>query len=247
MNKDQQNKPMDSGKTPEKTNHSQGGWKKFLGKKWAFPAIYMAAAALILTFMWWYQDPGEYSVKNPTPLGGVVVDDKTNPDVEATTPKGEGAVPVQAGVQESMAWPVMDPATIDVIMGFYDEQGSEEAKASALLQYEGQWYTHNGVDIANAEGTEFDVVAALSGNVTLVEEHPAVGYQVEITHDNGLVTVYQSLGEITVKEGDVVKQNQVIGQAGRNEFEKDHGIHLHFEVRGQDGKHVNPDQYLAQR
>lgn len=246
MNQDQQNKPKDSSKTPEKSNHAQGGWKKFLGKRWAFPAIYMAAAALILTFMWWYQDPGEFSIENPQP--GVVVDDvKSNPDVEATTPQDDGSLAVNAGARESMAWPVMDSAAIDVIMGFYDQQGTEEAKASALVQYDGQWYTHNGVDIANPEGTEFDVVAALSGTVTLVAEHPAVGLQVEITHADGLVTVYQSLGEIAVKEGDLVKQNQVIGKAGRNEFEKDHGIHLHFEVRGQDGKQINPDQYLSQR
>lgn len=35
-------------------------WKRLLGKKWAFPAVYMIAAVLILGLMWWFQDPNEY-------------------------------------------------------------------------------------------------------------------------------------------------------------------------------------------
>ncbi|MGW9128919.1 peptidoglycan DD-metalloendopeptidase family protein, partial [Paenibacillus chitinolyticus] len=56
--------------------------------------------------------------------------------------------------------------------------------------------------------------------------------------------VYQSLDNVTVKPGDEVTQGQVLGSAGRNEYEKDAGIHLHFEVRV-DNKAVNPEQYLV--
>jgi stage II sporulation protein Q len=51
--------------------------------------------------------------------------------------------------------------------------------------------------------------------------------------------VYQSLGEISVKAGDEVKQGALIAKAGRSELEKDLGVHLHFEVR-ENGTPVNP-------
>jgi stage II sporulation protein Q len=246
MSQDQQNKPTGSNQTPEKTKTNRAGWKRFLGKKWAFPAIYMSAAAIILTFMWWYQDPGDLAIDPKAYEGGVVVDNATPEGaVDATTPVGEDAVAVTT-TAENMKWPVGDPNMIDVIMGFYDEGAADEVKASSVIEFNEEWFTHSGVDITHPEGATFDVTAALSGKVTLVEENSVVGLQVEIAHDNGLVTVYQSLGEVSVKQGDTVQQGQMIGKAGRNVFEKDHGVHVHFEVR-QDGNAVNPDQFFVQQ
>jgi stage II sporulation protein Q len=249
MSQDQQNKPTGSNQAPEKKSATpQAGWKRFLGKKWAFPAIYMSAAALILTFMWWYQDPGEFSIDPKTINEGVVVEEPSGQQdaINSTVPVGEDAVAVNTGAKESMKWPVIDANMIDVMMGFYDEGATDEVKASALIEFNGEWYTHNGIDITHPEGQVFDVTAALGGKVTLVDDNAVVGLQVEVTHEDGLVTVYQSLGEVAVKLGDEVKQDQVIGKAGRSVFEKDHGIHVHFEVR-KDGIPVNPDEYLAQQ
>jgi stage II sporulation protein Q len=47
-----------------------------------------------------------------------------------------------------------------------------------------------------------------------------------------------------VKVGQTVKKGDVIARAGRNTFEKEEGIHLHFEVRNKDQQSVNPAQYL---
>lgn len=239
MNQDQQ-KPNTPSKGPDKTGSSQGGWKKFIGKKWAFPAIYMAAAAIILTLMWWYQDPGKFAV-NTNP--GVQVQPAGTAEVDPAKP--QDAAPVQAA-PEKIAWPVQDPSKIDVSMDFYDNKSSDEAKTAALIEYQEQWYPHTGLDLAAQDGKTFDVTAAMSGKVTLVENHAAVGNQIEITHDNGLVTVYQSLSKVTVKEGDQVTQGQVIGQAGRNTFEKEAGVHVHFEIR-KDNEAVNPNEYLTKQ
>ena len=39
-----------------------------------------------------------------------------------------------------------------------------------------------------------------------------------------------------------VKQGDIIAKAGRNELEKEDGVHLHFEVRqGIDGPAMNPE------
>jgi stage II sporulation protein Q len=102
-----------------------------------------------------------------------------------------------------------------------------------------------GVDLASADNKAFDVVAAMSGKVTLVEIHPTNGNVVEITHPNGLRTIYQSLGDVQVNNGDEVKQGTIIAKAGRNELEKDEGVHLHFEVRDNE-KPVNPNLFLEE-
>ena len=54
----------------------------------------------------------------------------------------------------------------------------------------------------------FDVVAALTGTVTKVEEDALLGNVIEIDHDNGIVTQYQSVKDMTVKVGDEVEQGR---------------------------------------
>jgi stage II sporulation protein Q len=113
-----------------------------------------------------------------------------------------------------------------------------------MIQTGNTFTANTGIDLAEADNKTFDVSAALSGKVMVAEQHPLNGNVVEIKHADGIVTVYQSLGELQVKVGDEVKQGTVIGKAGRSELEKDLGIHLHFEVR-KDGKPVNPNLLLA--
>jgi stage II sporulation protein Q len=83
----------------------------------------------------------------------------------------------------------------------------------------------------------------MDGKVIRVEDNPILGQFVEIQHDNGLVTVYQSLEDVKVQQGQNVTKGDVIAKAGKNQFEKEQGNHLHFEIR-KDGKPVNPNQYI---
>ena len=70
-----------------------------------------------------------------------------------------------------------------------------------------EWSVHNGVDFLAEEGT--DVVAICDGTVTSVRNEYGMGNIVEITHADGLVSTYFSLGdEIDVEEGDKVKKGQ---------------------------------------
>ena len=89
----------------------------------------------------------------------------------------------------------------------------------------------------------FDVVAVLDGSVTDVKEDETLGKVVEIKHENGYISIYQSLSEVSVKKGDMVTQGQVIGKSGTNELDKDMGNHLHFELYV-NGTVVNPTLYL---
>ncbi|MNF95300.1 Stage II sporulation protein Q [compost metagenome] len=145
-----------------------------------------------------------------------------------------------------MQWPVVDYDKLEVALQYYDANGTNEEKQAAMvLQTNTSTYTaHVGLDLAKPDNTTFDVLAALSGKVTHVEKgHPTNGDTVEISHGDGLVTIYQSLSDVTVNEGDEVKQGTAIAKAGRNDLEKDEGIHLHFEAR-QNGKVLNPNDLI---
>lgn len=215
-------------------------WKRLLGKKWVFPAVYMAAAAIILTIMWVYQDSANKSAADDTSLSKTVTDNVSKPDDQA-------AVPVTADA-ETLQWPVKNAKELETTIPFYDEKAGNDVKTAAVIQY-GETYTpHTGIDLARQDNKEFDVLAAASGKVTAVDTNPLAGKLVEVTSSNGLVTVYQSLSEVNVTKDAEVKKGDVIAKAGRNELEKDEGVHLHFEVRkGADGPAVNPQQYLPDK
>jgi stage II sporulation protein Q len=208
-------------------------WKKFLAKKWVFPATYVAAAAIILTLMWVFQGVGQVSKEK----AALDLTSKSSPDAVAVN------VP-----QETMQWPVADAKAVTVVIPFYDQNASSEDRQAAMIEYDKTLIPSLGLGIASKDKQTFDVLAAMSGKVTAVETDPVVGKLVEITHSNGLVTVYQSLANVKVTKDMEVKKGDVIAQAGRNELEKAQEVHLHFEVRqtSSDGPAVNPNQYLAQ-
>jgi murein DD-endopeptidase MepM/ murein hydrolase activator NlpD len=103
----------------------------------------------------------------------------------------------------------------------------------------GSWIMHSGRDLAAPEGTP--VVAALTGRVVSSGESGGYGLAVEIEHGNPLRrTLYGHLSEIYVKEGDSVRQGEVIGRVGSTGLST--GPHLHFELRlPQDGGWVATD------
>ncbi|WP_342563341.1 M23 family metallopeptidase [Paenibacillus sp. FSL R7-0345] len=230
------NKQGDSGAKPS-------SWNRALSKRWVFPAVYTAAAALILTLVWFYQDAGQKPLDPDT--AAVVSQNVSGTGNEAGTPADPEALEVVASA-ESLAWPVASPSEVQVVKPFYDENGTEENHVAAMVQYNDTFVPNVGIDIAREDNKTFDVKAALSGEVTRVEEVAVFGKVVEITHPGNLKTVYQSLGDVKVKQGDEVKQGDTLATAGRSEIEKDLGNHVHFEVY-EDGKVVNPSDLLAQR
>ncbi|TXK75086.1 M23 family metallopeptidase [Paenibacillus sp. N3.4] len=238
-----QNKGFQKEEAPKTVQGAQGvpsAWKRLLAKKWVFPATYMAAAAIILTLMWVYQDIGTKTVSQGD-LGIKVTNDKGTSG-GTKTPDGAVAVSAQA---ETMQWPVKDKSLVSISIPFYDTNATNEVKQAAMIQYIDQLTPHTGIDLKAKDEAAFDVLAVMSGKVTAVEQNPVVGNLVEITHSNGLVSVYQSLSDIKVAKGAEVKKGDLLAKAGRNEFEKEDGVHLHFEVRQViDSAVVNPETLL---
>ncbi|MGB2461745.1 MAG: peptidoglycan DD-metalloendopeptidase family protein [Candidatus Puniceispirillaceae bacterium] len=101
---------------------------------------------------------------------------------------------------------------------------------------------HNdGVNIAAAAGTE--VRAAARGTVAFVgREIKSFGTLILVKHDGGIITAYAHLGEVLVKEGDVIDVGQkiaTVGQTGKVDSPQ-----LHFEIR-QSRKPIDPRTLIA--
>ncbi|MBM7541542.1 murein hydrolase activator EnvC family protein [Amphibacillus cookii] len=103
---------------------------------------------------------------------------------------------------------------------------------------------HNGIDIANEEGTP--IYAAASGRVTRSAYSQSYGNVIYIYHpDINMSTVYAHLHTLGVSLGQTVSQGQQIGTMGNTG--RSFGDHLHFEVHnGQwsQGNGIDPIPYL---
>jgi stage II sporulation protein Q len=128
-------------------------------------------------------------------------------------------------------------------MQFYDNDGDAAEQEAALVFYDNTYHPNTGLDIASKDGKEFDVIASLSGTVTNVMEDAVLGNVIEIEHDKGIVTQYQSVKDYQVKVGDQVEQGQVIAKSGTSLINEKAGNHVHFEIR-KDNVPVNPHEYF---
>lgn len=246
MNEQDKNKPNHDESLKNKQGDSgakPSSWTRLLSKRWVFPAVYTAAAAIILTLVWVYQDAGQ---KPLNPDTAAVVSQGATSGNEAGALTGDPEALEVVASAESLAWPVASPSEVEVVKPYYDENGTEENHVAAMVQYNNTFITNSGIDIAREDNKTFDVKAALSGEVTRVEDVAVLGKVIEVTSPGDLKTVYQSLSDTKVKQGDEVKQGDTLATAGQNELEKSLGNHVHFEVH-EDGKIVNPSDLLPQR
>ncbi len=103
--------------------------------------------------------------------------------------------------------------------------------------------SHLGIDILAEVGTP--VRAVKSGIVLNAERNHGMGKYVEISHREGLVTIYGHLSRIMVKRGQRVKQGEIIGEVGKTGNANRRLIlpHLHFEIR-KFGSPLDPVNYL---
>lgn len=104
---------------------------------------------------------------------------------------------------------------------------------------------HCGIDIGADAGTE--VLAAADGEITKVFYDPMMGQTVEITHEDGFVTIYKNLQTkmpASVAKGVSVSAGDTIGYVGDTALiEISDSPHLHFEMR-KDGESINPLSHI---
>lgn len=212
-------------------------WRQMLRKRWFWPTIYLTLAALLLTLIITFQNSDKTGPEEDD--RALEVSDHFVPVTET----GEEPVEPVAKQVESIQMPVPQNSEVEIVTKYYDYGASEEEQEQALILFENHYYQSTGIDIAAKDGEAFDVLASLSGVVTTVKEDPILGNVIILSHEDDVETFYASLGEINVQEGDEVKQGEVIGQAGKSLIGKDHGNHLHFEIR-KNNETFNPEKYF---
>lgn len=98
---------------------------------------------------------------------------------------------------------------------------------------------HAGIDMTGKTGDA--IHAAADGVVVRAGWWAGYGKVVVVDHGNGLESRYGHMSRFHVKEGDVIRQGQVIG--GMGSTGRSTGTHLHFEVR-LDGRALDPQPFI---
>lgn len=131
--------------------------------------------------------------------------------------------------------------SVEIGKSYYDYKEESENQEDSIIYYENTYIQNTGVDYISKN--VFDVNAIADGKVISVTEDDIVGITVKIEHNNNMISVYQSIKDVTVKENDQITKGQVIAKSGTNNISSDLGNHLHFELY-KENILVNPEDFL---
>ena len=129
---------------------------------------------------------------------------------------------------------------VKIVKDYYDYADDEKTQQNAIIYYEDTYLQSSGISYGLEE--QFDVLAILDGTVKEVKEDNLLGNTITIEHENGIVSTYQSISDISVKQGDTVKQGDVIAKSSTSNISADLGNHLYFELII-NGANVDPENY----
>lgn len=203
--------------------------KRLKLKSWVVPALYVFSITIIFGSIILIGKMVSTDYEQSAPVNYVpdnIIENDDTPVVEVTNDK------------------ITYPYTMDgvkVAKNFYDEKASEEDKVKSIIFYKNTYMENSGV-LYTKEDSQFEAVSVLDGNVTSITKDDILGNVVEVTHSTELITIYHCLGEVNVKVGDNVKQNDVIGKSGKVNVDEGYENALLFEVNYQ-GKVLNPNQF----
>ena len=184
--------------------------KKLVLKPFVIPTLYTVFAVAVIVSLFLSIDVIDEE-EQLTYVNGAILDEY---------------VPV-VNVEETIKQPFTD-SSVTISKNYYDYQASEEEQTNSILYHENTYIQNTGINYRS--DNEFDVVSILSGEVIEVEEKELLGKSVTIRHDNELISVYQSLKDVTVNKGDKVTAGQVIGKSGSCDLITDSQNNLHFEL-----------------
>ena len=143
--------------------------------------------------------------------------------------------------EDKMIKPYTDP-DVKIVQNYYNYKDEEKKQQESIIYYQNTYMPSSGVSYGGKE--DFDVVAIFDGTVTKVTNDDTLGTIIEIKHSDNVTSVYQSLGDTTVKENETVTQGQIIGKSGVSNLQKDLQDHLYFELLI-NGNTVNPEEYFG--
>lgn len=197
-------------------------------KKWVVYSIYGLALTLVLTTIYFVEKSIFTSNKYDVKYVDETIFDNDVPVIKMET---------------EIIRPYSNDS-ISIIKDYYDYDDDETNQNNSIIYHENTYLQNSGIDYSNGEA--FDALAILKGTVISVNETDLSGYIVQIRHDNDLISIYQSLESVTVKENDIVKQGDIIGKTGSSNIDPDLGNHLHFEIVYH-GSNVDPELYFNKK
>lgn len=153
----------------------------------------------------------------------------------------DNVVPVTKEEQKSVVRPY-DDEKVKVGKTFYDYQ-NKETQEKSIIYYENTYIQNSGVDYTNE--SVFKVNAIKDGKVLSVTKDDITGTTIKIKHNDNLISVYQSVKDVLVKENEEVKQGQTIASSSTNAINQDLGNHLHFELYS-NNKLIDPEKYFSE-
>lgn len=123
----------------------------------------------------------------------------------------------------------------------YKDYSATELQYNEALK---QWEIHKAIDYVGESSTQ--VLSAYEGTVKNIYTDYLNGTVIEIEHNDGLKTIYKSLGdEVRVAIGDSVQKGTVLGTMSTSMTKESTGTPLlHFEVQ-LNGLLVDPNTYLT--
>lgn len=142
-------------------------------------------------------------------------------------------------ISNTISRPYYD-SDVNQVLLFYNVIDTEENQARALIQYDNTYIQSNGV--AYSKGTPFDVISVMDGTVKEVKSDEMLGNIIVIEHDNGYVSTYESVSDITIEPGMPVVKGQLIAKSSTSNILKELDNHLYFEL-SKNGENVNPEEY----
>lgn len=131
-------------------------------------------------------------------------------------------------VSVDLAWPVDGPVSSPFgLRRFFNDQPRNP---------------HSGLDIAAPEGT--DIVLPLHGEIIDTGDYYFNGKTVFVDHGQGVISMFNHLSKITVKEGDKLLKGEKIGEVGKTG--RVTGPHLHWSLSLNETR-VDPLLFLPPR
>ena len=140
--------------------------------------------------------------------------------------------------QDTIIKPYND-SNVKVTIPYYNINGSDTEQQEALIYYENIYMENTGIMYTSSD--TFNIYAVLDGTVKSIKDDEIMGKIIEIETNKKITTIYQSVDNVTIKEGDKVKQGDIIATSGKNKITNDLYA-LHFEVY-KEGFIINPEEF----
>ena len=204
--------------------------KKRKLKSFVLPTLYVLVIGVLFLSIAYLGKTLQYQISGEVPVMKVI--DETN-DIPVIKEEEE---PI---IDDKPMKPFLSNQ-VSVSKSYYKAKDDAKKQEKSLIYYEKTYLQNTGVLYTCDE--EFDVVSVLDGTVTNIGNDEIMGNYIEITHNTNLKTVYYSLNDIVVHEGDTVNAGTIIAVSGDNMLEKESEHSLLFEVY-YNGYTMDPEEF----